>query len=184
MDDRIRHGFRTRAGQGRTDVVHRARHPCEQVWRRAWKSMKMCWCRSIARQCTVQDGSAVDEGVLLSVSGSVREPDSTPGADFDYGQYLRRRGINIVLSASRQNVEVLPERRGGLSGLVDGIRRHSRESLGIGGWGDASELLRGMVLGRRRQDLRGGHRRLSRGCRTAPSAGGIRSERRAAGVSS
>ncbi|MDO8736823.1 MAG: DNA internalization-related competence protein ComEC/Rec2, partial [Thermoleophilia bacterium] len=98
-------------------------------------------------RCRSQNEPALDEGVMLLISGSVREPDSTPGADFDYGQYLKRRGINMVLSASQENMEVLPERRGGLSGLVDGIRRHSRESLGVGGWGDASELLRGMVLG-------------------------------------
>lgn len=98
-------------------------------------------------ECPASIGSVFDEGIRLRISGSVREPDSTPGADFDYGQYLRRRGINTVVSGSFEQVEVLPERRGGLAGLVDGIRRHSRDSLGVGGWGDASELLRGMVLG-------------------------------------
>ncbi|MHB8793320.1 MAG: DNA internalization-related competence protein ComEC/Rec2 [Thermoleophilia bacterium] len=98
-------------------------------------------------ECPARIGSTLDEGIRLRVSGTVREPDSTPGADFDYGQYLRRRGINTVVSGSYEKVELLTERRGGLAGLVDGIRRHSRASLGIGGWGDASELLRGMVLG-------------------------------------
>lgn len=98
-------------------------------------------------ECPRQIGSSLDEGVRLRISGTVREPDLTPGADFDYGQYLRRRGINNVVSGSYGHLELEPERRGGLAGLVDGIRRHSRESLGIGGWGDASELLRGMVLG-------------------------------------
>ncbi|MHB9112354.1 MAG: DNA internalization-related competence protein ComEC/Rec2 [Thermoleophilia bacterium] len=98
-------------------------------------------------ECPVRIGSDLDEGIRLRISGTVREPDSTPGADFDYGQYLRHRGINTVVSGSYEKIGLEPERRGGLAGLVDGIRRHSRGSLGIGGWGDASELLRGMVLG-------------------------------------
>ncbi|MBI5869370.1 MAG: DNA internalization-related competence protein ComEC/Rec2 [Actinobacteria bacterium] len=98
-------------------------------------------------KCPARIGAILDEGIRLRISGTVREPDSTPGADFDYGQYLRRRGINTVVSGLYEKVELLPGRRAGLAGLIDGIRRHSRESLGAGGWGDASELLRGMVLG-------------------------------------
>lgn len=97
--------------------------------------------------CPGKPGVTFDEGTRVRISGTAREPDSTPGADFDYDQYLRRRGINTVVSSSYQNLGLLPERRGGIAGLVDGLRRHSRGSLGIGGWGDASELLKGMVLG-------------------------------------
>lgn len=97
--------------------------------------------------CQPPDSGILDEGAMVTVSGIVQLPTSTPGADFDYGQYLRRQGINAVISGSYERMELMPQRRGGIPGFVDAARRHARESLGIGGWGGASGLLLGMVLG-------------------------------------
>ncbi|MHB1325028.1 MAG: DNA internalization-related competence protein ComEC/Rec2 [Thermoleophilia bacterium] len=97
--------------------------------------------------CPPAGDIGLDEGVRIKLSGTVKEPVSTPGADFDYAQYLRRRGVSSVVSAGYDQLEVLPDRRGGISGLVDAVRRHSRQVLNIGDWGGASDLLQGMVLG-------------------------------------
>lgn len=98
-------------------------------------------------KCDDAQAALLDEGLLVRVVGTIGIPDSTPGADFDFGEYLRRRGVNAEISGSFERMEILPERRGGASGLVDAVRRHARETLSIGGWGPASELLQGMVLG-------------------------------------
>jgi competence protein ComEC len=94
-------------------------------------------------------GSGVmpEEGSLLRVTGTVRRPPVSPGSDFDYGQYLRRRGVNVVMAADADGVEILPEKRGGIAGAVDSVRHHARTSLSIGDWGAAGALLQGMVLG-------------------------------------
>ncbi|MFA5801468.1 MAG: DNA internalization-related competence protein ComEC/Rec2 [Thermoleophilia bacterium] len=92
-------------------------------------------------------GPTLEEGSLLRVSGTVKKPPVSPGADFDYGQYLQRRGVNVVMTAAPDGVEILPGRRGGISGLVDSARHHARASLAIGDWGGAGALLQGMVLG-------------------------------------
>lgn len=89
----------------------------------------------------------LDEGTLVKVGGTVKEPVSTPGADFDYSEYLHRRGVNMIVSGTYDRLEVMAERRGGVSGLVDSVRRHARATLNIGDWGAAGELLKGMVLG-------------------------------------
>ncbi len=87
------------------------------------------------------------EGSRLRLEGTVAELESKPGADFDYGLYLRRRGINVCLKVASQRVEALEGRRGGFAGLVDRLRQHARSSLAAGGWGDASGLFQGMVIG-------------------------------------
>ncbi|MHB8921999.1 MAG: DNA internalization-related competence protein ComEC/Rec2 [Thermoleophilia bacterium] len=89
----------------------------------------------------------LEEGNMLHLAAGVSLPVSTPGADFDYGEYLRRQGIHVVLEAQADRVEVLPERRGGLSGAVDRLRHISRDGLSAGEWGAADGLLQGMVLG-------------------------------------
>lgn len=91
--------------------------------------------------------SELKEGTRLRIRGALKEPPASPGADFDYGLYLRRRGINVVVSTSPDGVEVLPGGRGGIGGLVDRLREHSRASLDAGDFGAAESLLKGMVLG-------------------------------------
>lgn len=91
--------------------------------------------------------TTMEEGSRISAEALVGRPASAPGADFDYGAYLRRRGVHAVLQADASRTEVLPEARDGPSGVVDALRRHSRGSLAAGDWGSAGELLKGMVLG-------------------------------------
>lgn len=88
----------------------------------------------------------ISEGVRFRVPGSLRLTRASPGADFDYSQYMARRGVHVVFTASLADCTRL-EPRGGLLGLVDTLRRHSRASLANGGHGAASGLLQGMVLG-------------------------------------
>lgn len=92
--------------------------------------------------------AAMPEGTRLELDkASVTLPASSPGSDFDYEQYLRRQGIHVILKAGTERAELLPEGRSGLAGLIDSLRGHARETLALGGWGSAGELLKGMVLG-------------------------------------
>lgn len=102
---------------------------------------------SFCRQNCPAEFSALQEGSLVRVHAAISKPVSSPGSDFDYGLYLRRRGINVTLQAGSEHLQILPERRGGISGLVDRIRSHARASLRTGTWGDSESLLQGMVLG-------------------------------------
>ncbi|MCL5882772.1 MAG: ComEC/Rec2 family competence protein [Actinobacteria bacterium] len=100
-----------------------------------------------SNNCVFATTERLDEGTIVRVAGKIGIPESTPGADFDYGEYLQRRGVNAEISGSFERMEVSPERRGGASGAVDAVRRHARDTLSLGDWGPASELLQGMVLG-------------------------------------
>ncbi|MHB1390320.1 MAG: DNA internalization-related competence protein ComEC/Rec2 [Thermoleophilia bacterium] len=91
--------------------------------------------------------AGVQEGGMLKLAANVSRPVATPDANFDYSEYLRRQGIHAVLVAQAGRVEVLPESRGGVSGLVDRLRHISRDGLKAGEWGAAGALLQGMVLG-------------------------------------
>ncbi len=98
-------------------------------------------------KCTPDRGQAFQQGRRISVTGRVQPAPSSPGADFDYGLYLRRRGINVILVADSGAAKVLPHARGSWSGLIDAARKHALASLENGGWGPAGAVLRGMVLG-------------------------------------
>ena len=91
------------------------------------------------------------DGVLLAVA---REP----VADLEVGSAVRvsgvarrarpwesRRGIGTVLDA--RSLEVVGGRRGGLAGLLDGLRARAESALGRGTREPAAALLRGFVLG-------------------------------------
>lgn len=91
--------------------------------------------------------TGMEEGTRISATVTISRPAPASGGDFDYAAYLNHRGIHAVLQTDTQRTSILPERRGGLPGIVDTLRRHSRESLGMGNWGSAGELLKGMVLG-------------------------------------
>lgn len=86
------------------------------------------------------------EGTRFHVAGSLQTPRSNQGGDFDYSQYLARRGIHTIITSQPGDIRPLGP-RGGWAGLVDSLRRHSRESLEAGGHGTATGLLKGMVLG-------------------------------------
>jgi competence protein ComEC len=87
------------------------------------------------------------EGALLSLPSVSFEalPEAKPG-EFDYGRYLRRRGEHVLLEAGFADLTIVG-RRGGLQGLVDGLRQASRSHLLAGVHSPVAEVLQGMVLG-------------------------------------
>jgi competence protein ComEC len=88
------------------------------------------------------------EGALLVVSG-VRVKDlPAPPADggFDYGRYLERRGEHVMLAAALDDL-VIVGRRGGVQGVIDRLRRASRQHLAVGLRSPVADVLQGMVLG-------------------------------------
>ncbi|MGI8844810.1 MAG: ComEC/Rec2 family competence protein [Thermoleophilaceae bacterium] len=92
---------------------------------------------------------AADAGDRLRLSGFFRHPARRPGADFDYGAYLRRQGIagEVPASVARPT----GSRRGGLAGAVDSMRRRSRRAIAHGLSPPAAALADGMVLGQDQQ---------------------------------
>jgi competence protein ComEC len=81
----------------------------------------------------------LEVGGGIRATGTVREPE-----DWEVG-YLRRLGIAEVLVAQR--VELTGTRRGGLEGLLDGVRNRGEEALRRGTGPAAADLLGGFVLG-------------------------------------
>ncbi len=98
-------------------------------------------------KCALDQSPPLRQGEQLNLTGRVQPAPSTPGADFDYGAYLKQRGINAVLVSQPGAVKLLRQRRGGWGGLVDAVRRRAFASLEQGGWGTAGAVLKGMVLG-------------------------------------
>jgi len=86
-----------------------------------------------------------DAGDRLRLSGSFRHPPRRPGADFDYGAYLRRQGIAGEVPAAR--ARLAGSRRGGLAGILDAARQRSRRAIAHGLSPPARALAQGMVLG-------------------------------------
>jgi len=86
------------------------------------------------------------EGKRYRVTGVLSLPRAGQGGDFDYGQYLARRGVHAVITVQPGGYELLEPRRG-LAGAVDALRRHAVKILGAGARGAAGGLLKGMVLG-------------------------------------
>lgn len=88
------------------------------------------------------------EGALLTLDDVFVKDLPEPPADggFDYGRYLERRGEHVVLEAAFDDLR-LAGRRGGVQGLVDRLRRASRDHLYEGLHPPVSEVLQGMVLG-------------------------------------
>jgi competence protein ComEC len=87
------------------------------------------------------------DGALRSLPSVGIEPlpEPKPG-EFDYGRYLRRRGEHVLLEAEFADLTITG-RRGGLQGLVDGLRLSSRSHLLAGVRSPVAEVLQGMVLG-------------------------------------
>ena len=90
-----------------------------------------------------------EEGRILNVAARLTLPEGPGPSGFDERSYLRRQGICCTLSASASGVEVIGD-RGGLSGVLDTIRRRALVDLGRGGRPLYSALLRGVVLGETR----------------------------------
>ena len=88
---------------------------------------------------------AVQTGDLIDVAGRLARPRGPrePGG-FDEREWLGRRGVHLVLRASDARIV---GRRGGLSGVVDGLRRSALDALARGGGGDPGAIAAGVVLG-------------------------------------
>jgi competence protein ComEC len=87
------------------------------------------------------------EGAFIHIPGTRVQPLPPPSADgFDYGRYLERRGIHVVLAAHSTDLR-FSGRRGGLMGLMDRLRVAARAALARGLRSPVREVLRGMVLG-------------------------------------
>jgi competence protein ComEC len=84
-------------------------------------------------------------GAELHVRGVVRRPRPARGGAFDFGAYLRLRGIAAELWLT--GVHATGRRRGGLRGAIDGMRRRAERAVSAGLRPQAAALLRGMVLG-------------------------------------
>jgi competence protein ComEC len=87
----------------------------------------------------------VGVGQELLVSGRLRALRSEPGAGFDFAALLRRRGISGELFLDR--ALATRRRRGGVAGLLDGMRRRAERAVAAGLPEPEAALARGMVLG-------------------------------------
>jgi competence protein ComEC len=87
----------------------------------------------------------VEVGEELTASGRLRRPRPRPGAEFDFGAHLRRRGVAAELFLER--ARATGRRRGGLAGVLDGMRRHAERAVAAGLPEREAALARGMVLG-------------------------------------
>jgi competence protein ComEC len=90
---------------------------------------------------------ALSEGMIVRIRATVAAVVSQPDSDFDYGSWLKQRGINARLEAPAERLELSGSRRGGINGLMDSLRQYFRLGLNSGEWGDAGNLLQAMVLG-------------------------------------
>ena len=88
---------------------------------------------------TTGSADEVDEGRIAVVAGTVREP-----SPWEAGS-LARDGVSRILVA--ESVRATPAVRGGLRGVVDGIRRRAESALERGTPEASAALLRGFVLG-------------------------------------
>jgi competence protein ComEC len=84
-------------------------------------------------------------GLEVALSGRFQRVRTAAGKDFDYGAYLRRRGIAGELLVDR--LRVTGGRRDGLAGAVDRIRDRADRALASELAPTPGALARGMVLG-------------------------------------
>jgi competence protein ComEC len=83
-----------------------------------------------------------DEAV---VRGALEQPVRRPDSSFDYAEYLRRAGVHALLYAD--SVRLTGRRRGGLTGIVDAMRRRAEAGVARGLDPQMAALAHGMVLG-------------------------------------
>ncbi len=89
-------------------------------------------------------GDEVAPGTELRLSGNFRQSEAGEG-DFDFAAYLKRRGIAGELELDE--VTTTGRRRGGLRGLIDGIRERALVGIAAGLRPTLGALGQGMVLG-------------------------------------
>ena len=84
-------------------------------------------------------------GSEVDLAGSLRPAKPPDEGEFDLAAYLRRRGVAGELDAER--AEVTGRRRGGVAGMIDGVRRRAEMGIASGLTAGSEALARGMVLG-------------------------------------
>ena len=82
-------------------------------------------------------------GATLQLSGGIRAP--RPADDFDWPAHLRRRGIAHELVVT--SVRATGASRGGVLGLLDGVRERAERAIDAALEPPEAALVRGMVLG-------------------------------------
>jgi competence protein ComEC len=91
-------------------------------------------------------GPYTEGAVLRLANARLRPLPQAPAAGFNYGRYLARRGIHVVLSVSAQAAKPTGF-RGGPLGLLDRLRVRARGTLQRGLPSPQRDVLRGMLLG-------------------------------------
>jgi competence protein ComEC len=99
------------------------------------------WAR-LPAQPQIGDGDA--PGAELRLTGTFDEPEPA-ASGFDFAAYLRSQRIAGELVV--EDMRLTGRRRGGIAGVVDGVRSRSDRALGNGLGPTAAALVRGMVLG-------------------------------------
>jgi competence protein ComEC len=88
-------------------------------------------------------GRAPPQGDRLAVHSTVTLPKRS-NSGFDERAWLRRKGVHVVLRASRYQVV---GRRGGLSGVADAIHARLARTVAVGVRGERKGVIEGIVLG-------------------------------------
>jgi competence protein ComEC len=88
-------------------------------------------------------GRSPPQGALLELTGEIRRPRG-PSDGFDERTWLRRRGVHVVVHASRWRIV---GHRGGLAGFADGLRARLARSMAPGLGGERQAVIAGIVLG-------------------------------------
>ncbi|MDX6598227.1 MAG: competence protein ComEC [Gaiellales bacterium] len=85
----------------------------------------------------------LQQGAIVVVTGSLAPVPPSEG-DFDRHEWLSRQGVHETLAA--RSVTVIG-RRGGLQGMLDGLRRGARAALAAGGDDQSTRIATGVALG-------------------------------------
>ena len=94
----------------------------------------------------VDAGPILREGLIIDCEGTLREPDGPSSSGFDQRSYLRRQGVEVVLSVDARDLSI-EGARGGFWGFFDRVRSSARTDLGRGPSARLDEVLKGVVMG-------------------------------------
>jgi competence protein ComEC len=85
----------------------------------------------------------IETGDVVEFEGRLRAPNGPTADGFDERTWLARQGVHEVLRASSARIV---GRRGGIWGVIDGMRSSARDALRAGG-GDGEAVADGVLLG-------------------------------------
>ena len=86
------------------------------------------------------------EGAIVACEATIQQPEGPTASGFDQRAYLRRQGVEVVLSAAAQDVRI-EGARGGFWGFFDRVRARARADLSRGPEARLDEVLQGVVMG-------------------------------------